>query len=239
MTVPAASRRRPGLAPVVLAAVGVLLAAGLGPLFLLGLAGSAAGGPCTSAPTGTTLLGPGFGARVGATEYGGPGDPGSGSVGSSGVDLDTHPDSYAELGGTTFQTATAMGGLAYETPLRITWGGHSLIAYKRDIGLGGGPIDGRARAIDLWWQLAGALRIPYEDGRWSGVVRVQRPPASGAGALLGATPGSAALDSTDAVAEGTGCGAPPTGPAPAPVTSGPHARLLPDGLAAAPASAPG
>src|SRR5579875_2005242 len=234
--------RRSRLAPAAAAAGAALLAAGLAPLFMLGLAGSlAAGGSCAQrVPAGRiSLLAPGAGARVGATEYGGPGDPGSGSVGSSGVDLDIHPDSYAELGGTTFQTATAMGGLAYETPLRITWGGHSLIAYKRDIGLGGGPIDGRARAIDLWWQLAGALRIPYEDGRWSGVVRVQRPPASGAGALLGATPGSAALDSTDEVAEGTGCGAPPTGPAPAPVTSGPHARLLPDGLAAAPASAPG
>ena len=71
-----------------------------------------------------------------ATLYGGPGDSVSGSVGSSGVNLYQHPDSYAELGGTTFQTATALGGLAYETPLRITWGGHSVIAYKRDIGFG-------------------------------------------------------------------------------------------------------
>src|SRR5579875_1332021 len=239
MTVTAPPARRSRLGSAVVTVGVALLAAGLGPVFLVGLGGSVGSASCARTPTTAGLLGPGGGARIGATEYGGPGDPSSGSVGSSGVDLDTHPDSYAELGGTTFQTATAMGGLAYETPLRITWGGHSLIAYKRDIGLGGGPIDGRARAIDLWWQLAGALRIPYEDGRWSGVVRVQRPPASGAGALLGATPGSAALDSTDEVAEGTGCGAPPTGPAPAPVTSGPHARLLPDGLAAAPASAPG
>ena len=53
-----------------------------------------------------------------------------------------HPDTYAELGGLTWQTATAMGGLAYMTPLRITWGAHSAIAYKRDFGLGGGPIAG-------------------------------------------------------------------------------------------------
>src|SRR6202012_2184109 len=94
---------------------------------------------------------------VGATEYGGPGDPTSGTVGSSGANLLTHPDSYAELGGLDFQTATAMGGLPYGTPLRITSGGHSVIAYKRDIGFGGGPIDGYPRVIDLWWEFAKAL----------------------------------------------------------------------------------
>ena len=69
-----------------------------------------------------------------------------------------------------------MGGLPYLTPLRITWGGHSAIAYKRDIGFGGGPIDGLPRVIDLWWELAGRLGIPYEDGLWSGPVRIERPP---------------------------------------------------------------
>jgi hypothetical protein len=53
---------------------------------------------------GTITLGPpGSGQLVGATEYGGPGDPSSGTVGASGVNLLQHPDSYAELGGTTFQ----------------------------------------------------------------------------------------------------------------------------------------
>src|SRR5579875_1358643 len=188
MTVTAPPARRSRLGPAVVTVGVALLAAGLGPVFLVGLGGSVGSASCARTPTTGGLLGPGDGARIGATEYGGPGDPSSGSVGSSGVDLDTHPDSYAELGGTTFQTATAMGGLPYETPLRITWGGHSVIAYKRDIGLGGGPIDGRARAIDLWWQLAGALRIPYEDGAWSGAVTVRRPPASGAGPLLGGVP---------------------------------------------------
>ena len=93
-----------------------------------------------------------------------------------GTNLLEHPDSYAELGGYTFQTATAMGGLPYMTPLRITWGGHSAIAYKRDFGLGGGPIDGLPRVIDLWWQFAGRLGIPYENGLWSGPVRIERPP---------------------------------------------------------------
>ncbi len=96
-----------------------------------------------------------------------------------GDNLLAHPDSYAELGGLTLQTATAMGGLPYMTPLRITWGGHSAIAYKRDFGLGGGPIDGLPRVIDLWWQLAGGLGIPYENGQWSGPVRIERPPAAG------------------------------------------------------------
>jgi hypothetical protein len=241
MAITAPPDRRSRLGPSAAVAVAALVAAGLGPLFLLGLGGSIGGASCTGASRTVGAAGPGAGARVGATEYGGPGDPSSGSVGSSGVDLDAHPDSYAELGGTTFQTATAMGGLPYETPLRITWGAHSVIAYKRDIGLGGGPVDGLSRSIDLWWELAGALRIPYEDGRWSGAVRVARPPASGAGPLLGggasAVDASVALPAEGVVPSGV-CGAPTVGSLPAPVTSGPRAQLLSDGSAAAPASAP-
>jgi hypothetical protein len=138
-----------------------------------------------SNPAAIALQAPGGGATVGATEYGGPGDPSSGTVGSSGVNLERFPDSYAELGGNTFTSADALGGLPYGTPLRITWGQHSAIAYKRDIGLGGGPIDGHPRVIDLWWQLAKALGIPYENGEWSGLVRLERPPLTGAGNTLG------------------------------------------------------
>src|SRR5438270_6936178 len=98
---------------------------------------------------GVALGPPGTGAVVGATEYGGPGDPSSGVLGASGANLLSDPDSYAELGGTTFQTATALGGLPYMTPLQITWSGRSAIAYKRDFGLGGGPIDGLPRALAL------------------------------------------------------------------------------------------
>ena len=39
-------------------------------------------------------------------------------------------------------------------------GRHSAIAYKRDFGLGGGPVDGLPRVIDLWWELGGAARHP-------------------------------------------------------------------------------
>jgi hypothetical protein len=192
---------------------------------------------CTPAPAspGPVILGAGAGGqRVGATEYGGPGDPSSGTVGASGISLLAHPDSYAELGGVTFQTAAAMGGLPYMTALRVSWGGRSAVAYKRDFGLGGGPVSGLPRVIDLWWQFAGALRIPYEAGRWSGAVRVARPPASGAGNVLDQSPAPAAW-SASAPAAG-GCGAPGVGGVP--VTAAPRAQLLPDGRAAAPTAAP-
>ena len=167
------------------------------------------------------------GTSVGATEYGGPGDPSSGTVAASGASLLAHPDSYAELGGTTFATATAMGGLPYMTPLRISWGRRSAIAYKRDVGLGGGSVAGLPRVIDLWWQLARALGIPYEDGRWAGAVRVSRLPAAGAADALGATPQAAAA---------TPCPAAPQ--TPALITSGDRAELLPDGQASVPADVP-
>jgi hypothetical protein len=175
-----------------------MLAAAFGVVALALLGGGDGAGVCGSPQT------------VGATEYGGPGDPSSGTVGSSGVSLLKQPDSYAELGGTTFKSATALGGLAYETPLAISWKSASVIAYKRDIGLGGGPIDGYPREIDLWWQLARSLGIPYEHGSWSGTVRIAVvSPACGAG----------------------GAGAVQT-------VAGPRATLLSDDEATAPAQAP-
>jgi hypothetical protein len=200
---------------------------------------SAGGGCGPAASPGQVAIGPpGTGQLVGATEYGGPGDPSSGTVGALGVSLLAHPDSYAELGGETFQTATAMGGLPYLTPLRISWGRHSAIAYKRDFGLGGGPIDGLPRVIDLWWQLAGALDIPYEHGLWSGPVRVARPPQTGSASLLGQSIQSDAVPAPASAGpyEPGACDGEPTGGVP--VTTGERARLLPDGLAAAPAGAP-
>jgi hypothetical protein len=222
--------------------LGALLAVGLGlVLFVAVIVLPSSSSSSCARPPGTskislTLGPPGTGEQVGATEYGGPGDPTSGTVGASDESLIAHPDSYAELGGTTFQTARAMGGLAYMTPLRITWGPHSAIAYKRDFGLGGAPVAGLPRVIDLWWQFAGALGIPYENGLWSGAVQVERPPASGSGALLRQ---SVALQAPAAVAAPVAlpprCGA---SDGAVPVTGGPRARLLPDGAAAAPAGAP-
>ncbi len=185
---------------------------------------------------------PGTGQTVGATEYGGPGDPSSGEVGASGVNLARDPDSYAELGGYMFATADGMGGLPYGTPLRITRGQRSAIAYKQDIGLGGGPIDGYPRVIDLWWELAGRLRIPYEDGQWSGPVRVQRTPPTGAGGTLGQA-GSAAvaeseLPASGGLASGAGGSCFSLADSALPLIPGDRATLLPSGLAAAPSHAP-
>jgi hypothetical protein len=186
---------------------------------------------------GDVVLGhPGTGQLVGATEYGGPGDPSSGTVGASGANLVAHPDSYAELGGYTFDTATDLGGLPYMTPLRITWGGRSAVAYKRDFGLGGGPIDGLPRVIDLWWQLARSLGVPYENGLWSGTVRVERLPGSGSSQLLGEAVQPALMSSGGPAPSSEGCA--PRSASGVPLTTDRRAQLLRDGLAAAPAGAP-
>ena len=206
----------------------------LGAAIMAVLIAVAPSGDCAApGPEGAIELGPpGTGQVVGATEYGGPGDPSSGTYGASGENLLAHPDSYAELGGYTFQTATAMGGLPYMTPLRITWAEHSAIAYKRDFGRGGGPVDGLARVIDLWWQFATSLGIPYANGLWSGAVRIERPPATGAASLLGLAPDAPAPTPRDPAA------CTPGALAGVPLTAGERAQLLPDGRAAAPADAP-
>ncbi|MBV9806707.1 MAG: hypothetical protein JO286_05965 [Solirubrobacterales bacterium] len=239
-----------GASFVIVAGVGIIVAAGFAAAMLALItsvfgqgdecaAPAGAAAPGGEGPGGGIVLGPaGTGQLVGATEYGGPGDPGSGVFGSSGANLLELPDSYAELGGTSFQTATAMGGLPYLTPLRVTWGTRSAIAYKRDIGLGGGPVDGLPRALDLWWQLAGRLGIPYEDGLWSGPVRIERPPDAGAGNMLGQAAQSAATETAaPAAAEEPSACTPAAGEG-VPLTGAEHAQLLPDGLAAAPAGAP-
>jgi hypothetical protein len=225
---------------VVVVAIGGMALAGLAAA-LLGLLLSvfSEGNDCAPSPSGSIALGPpGTGRLVGATEYGGPGDPSSGTVGSSGANLIQYPDSYAELGGDSFQTATAMGGLPYMTPLRISWGERSAVAYKRDIGLGGGPIEGLPRVIDLWWRLAGQLGIPYQNGLWSGPVRIARPPATGAGKVLGQTESqSGTLLAPQAPASDPAACAPGS-LAGVTLVPGSRAQLLPNGEAAAPADAP-
>jgi hypothetical protein len=241
----AATPRAPRSAAIaVLGLIGGVVAAGLG-IGLLALlimqAGSDAAS-CGSTADGDAstiaLAPPGSGRLVAATEYGGPGDHVSGVVGASGVNLLQHPDSYAELGGLTFQTATAMGGLPYGTPLRITWGRHSVIAYKRDFGFGGGPIDGLPRVIDLWWELAERLGISLANGGWAGPVRIARPPGAGAGNLLGGAPDDPnALGSPSPSAQNPAACA-PMALGGLPLAPGERARLLPNGQAAAPAAAP-
>ena len=198
---------------------------------------SAARGCSAVAPGGGVVLGPaGTGQLVGATEYGGPGDSTSGTIGASGANLLQHPDSYAELGGYTFQTATAMGGLPYMTPLRITWRHHSAVAYKRDFGFGGGPIDGLPRVVDLWWELGRALGIPYENGMWSGPVRIERISRAGSSDVLGQSAQGALAAGASSPVSAPGCA--PGASAGVPLTAGRRAKLLPDGLAAAPGGAP-
>ncbi len=238
MSAPRSGRSPRTGAIVVAGVIGGTVIAGLGAALLSMLISVFTQGSQCSAPGAIPLGAPGTGQLVGATEYGGAGDPSSGTVGSSGANLLEHPDSYAELGGDTFQTATAMGGLPYLAPLRITWGRRSAIAYKRDIGLGGGPVAGFPRVIDLWWQFAGRLGIPYENGLWSGSVRIERPPQAGAANLLGQTPEQPAnlLASPVSAADPATCAAGSlTG---VPLTSGERARLLPNGQAAAPSDAP-
>lgn len=222
---------------LLLAGLGGLIAAALGSaLLVLLITLMVPAGGCASA-SGVAENPPaasGSGQPVGASEYGGPGDARSGVVGARGDNLVSHPDTYAELGGLTWQSATAMGGLAYMTPLRIAWAGHSAIAYKRDFGYGGGPVDGLPRVIDLWWQFARRLGIPYESGRWSGAVRIGKAPTAGAANLLGQT--ESGVDPLNASSDPAAC-APGSMTAVA-LTPGARARLLPGGLAAAPADSP-
>jgi hypothetical protein len=245
------ARRAAGLL-LALGGAAAVLCAGAGLLVLSALDDSSSAASCAEGVGLTTSViavagvgQTGSGQPVGATEYGGPGDPSSGTVGASGASLVAHPDSFAELGGITFQTATAMGGLPYLTPLRVSWAGRSAVAYKRDFGLGGGPVDGLPRVIDLWWQFAGALKIPYEDGRWSGAVRISRPPAAGAESVLDQTPPPATAG-VAAASAGAGAGGGSPGACAAAgataagvaLTAGPRAELLPDGQATAPDGAP-
>lgn len=90
---------------------------------------------------------------VGASMYGGPTDPTSGTHGYKG-DLLTGKAAFAEL-----SMGTALGMLPYRTKLiiRNTKTKKEVIAEKLDIGLGGAPVEGHARRIDLWYQTAQAI----------------------------------------------------------------------------------
>lgn len=188
--------------------------------------------------------------EVGATEYGGPGDPTSGDYGSipnpGQSYLPAHPDSFAELsvldsnparsGNFTFADADALDRLPYLTALRVARGGQTALLYKRDTGYGQGPgqfIDnGEPYRLDVWWQAARALGVTKS------AVRVQLAPATGTAGALQALPelsgsagGQAAGDAACPLTEGTGS-------IPLPLTPGSQTRILPSGLAAAGEEAP-
>ena len=79
--------------------LGAMLAVGLGLVLFVAVivlpssSGSSCSGPNDGSSASITLGPPGTGRMVGATEYGGPGDSQSGTVGASGQSLLAHPDS--------------------------------------------------------------------------------------------------------------------------------------------------
>jgi hypothetical protein len=195
---------------------------------------------------------PGHWYPVGATEYYAGDGTGSGDYGSipdpAQANLTEHPDSYAELsllptnpanGGTfTFQDANALGTLPYMTGLRVARDGKSIVVYKRDTGYGQGPSEhtpeGFQFRIDLWGPSAQALGVSKDQ------VDIQLAPKTGAGELLEATPGvGEAGESPEASGEGESqCTGEPAAEGPLPLTASESTQILPDGLAAAPKSAP-
>jgi hypothetical protein len=195
-------------------------------------------------------LKPGRSYEIGATEYGGPGDPTSGSYGSipnAGQSyLPAHPDTFAELsvlrvnpanGGTfTFADADALNRLPYLTALRVAHNGRSELLYKRDTGYGQGPgqfiENGQPYRLDLWWQAARALGVTKS------AVQVALAPATGSAGTLQALPESAERARGEAPGSAACPLAEGAGSMPLPLSTGTRTRILPSGLAAAGEEAP-
>lgn len=211
----------------------------------------AGGGPLAAGLYAAPLeLTPGHWYEVGATEYGGPGDPSSGVYGSitnpGESYLPAHPDSFAELsvldsnpanngGGFTFQDADALDHLPYLTTLRVAHEGHESLLAKRDIGYGQGPgqfiANSQPYRLDVWWEAARPLGITKT------AVRIELAPATGAAGTLAALPESHKV--TGGGESGAACPAVEgAGTVPLPLTPGTQTKILPSGLAAAGASAP-
>ncbi|HEV3072146.1 MAG TPA: hypothetical protein VGY76_12065 [Solirubrobacteraceae bacterium] len=237
----------------------VIVAAGVAGLFSQE-AESACGGGVVNVPAGggplaaglyaaPLELAPGRWYEVGATEYGGPGDPTSGSYGAipnpGESYLPAHPDSFAELsvldsnpangGGFTFQDANALDHLPYLATLRVAHAGHESLLRKRDVGYGQGPgqliANGQPYRLDVWWQAARPLQITKSS------VKVALAPATGAAGTLAALPES--HEATGGGETGESCPAVEGGGSvPLPLTPGTQTKILPSGLAAAGAQAP-
>jgi hypothetical protein len=210
----------------------------------------AGGGPLSQGLYAAPLeLAPGRWYEVGATEYGGPGDPTSGDYGSipnpGESYLPAHPASFAELsvldsnpantGGFTFADANALSNLPYLTGLRVAHDGRESLLLKRDVGYGQGPgqfiANGQPYRLDVWWQAAQTLQISKST------VRVQLAPGTGAAATLGALPSSS--EASGAGEASAACEAVEgAGSIPLPLTPGTQTKILPSGLAAAGEGAP-
>jgi hypothetical protein len=212
----------------------------------------AGGGPLAQGMYAVPLeLQPGRWYEVGATEYGGPGDPSAGDYGSipdpGQSYLPAHPATFAELsvldrnpanGGTfTFQDADALSNLPYLAALRVAHDGRESLLLKRDTGYGQGPgqfiSNGQPYRLDVWWQAAQQLQITKS------AVQVQLAPATGAAGTLGALPGSSETGTGGIPIASSGCPAPEVaGSIPLPLTPGTQTKILPSGLAAAGQEAP-
>jgi hypothetical protein len=209
----------------------------------------AGGGPVAEGLYAVPLeLAPGRWYEIGATEYGGPGDPTSGDYGSipnpGESYLPSHPQSFAELsvlnrnpanGGTfTFADANALSNLPYLTALRVAHDGRERLLLKRDIGYGQGPgqtiANGQPYRLDVWWQAAQSLGITKT------AVQMQLAPRTGSAATLDALPSS--NETTGTGEAGASCPASGAGDIPLPLTPGTQTKILPSGLAAAGEQAP-
>ena len=189
---------------------------------------------------------------AGATMYYANDSTGSGHFGSipdpAQANLDEHPDTFAELslqamneanrcaGCFTFADANALGVLPYMTALRVARSGHSIVVYKRDIGYGQGPEEHTSQGfeyrIDLWGPAAQALGVSKDQ------VDIELAPKTGAAGVLEATPGSSLAGGEQPEEGGGQCEGQAALEGPLPLTAAQSAQVLPDGLAAAPESAP-
>lgn len=105
---------------------------------------------------------------VGASQYGGPSDSSTkGDMGACNKHL-TGKHAIAEL-----NMGTALGHLPCGTKVLIQSAennkGATVEAEVLDIGLGGGPVKGHARRVDLWYQTAQAIGFSG-----TGLIRIRR-----------------------------------------------------------------
>ena len=118
--------------------------------------------------------------------------------------------SYAELsppdfkGVVTDQIATNLGKLPYKQKLAITYKGKTVVAEKLDIGLGGGPVGGKQRDIDLHFDKTVQALGVNDSSNWSDVVHVQTvADSTPLGPLSGSVPvASASADASAGQASG-------------------------------------
>jgi len=138
-----------------------------GPCDTGGGASDAAVGGAAGGAVGVGTEAAGGGEEVGASVYGGGYSGGKwtpsngqqtpgGKTDDSGVGDHDNPlpgtVSFAEL-----ENGIALGGLKQDQKVRITYKGKSVVALRADNGGGGGDVNGKKRAIDLWWETARML----------------------------------------------------------------------------------